>query len=338
MGGNALKGFGVRRVDPNTYNRIKEILINKIAAFTSKAAIPLELPGKKDYGDIDVLAVVKPECSNSLHTIIRSVFEPRVIKQNGGVISFNIDDLQIDLITTSDENFNMYYTYLCWGDLSMVMGRTARIYGLKYGIYGLQLPVRDVQTNHVVELIDISKEPKSIFPFLGYNYDRWKLGFKTEQEVKDFAFSSNLITKDFIHMASENVKARKRDKNRTVYKDWAEWFEANIHMYPDKKDIWVPLTMEDNLKFLEKNFPQSLVTEKYHKVFQRMEDTKKAREKFSGKYIQELFPELEGEDFGKLMKAWNTLHPDRIEYVLNTPLQDLKEEIKQLKLTIYNNG
>lgn len=333
MGGNALKQYGVQRVDPATYQRISQMVLQRLAPVCSRIEIPKELPGKEDFGDVDVLAVMKPQIYYLKNTITE-IFHPRAIKQNGGVWSFNVENLQIDLITTSEDSFEIYYTYLCWGDLSMALGRVSRLYDLKYGIHGLEMPVRDPETNHVVETISISKDPRSIFEFLGYDYDVFERGFTTEEAVRDYLFSSPRIHQGFLAAASKNTKARKRDKLRPAFSRWLKYFEDHRDEFPVVATLPIPETLEDKIAYIEEAFPDSDLAYHHARVLQRAKNFAAARDKFSGKHIQEMFPELRDKDFGNLMKLWsNRFHTkdEQALFILEHSIEELEELVRYLR-------
>jgi hypothetical protein len=210
----------------------------------------------------------------------------------------------------------------------MTMGRIARLWDLKYGIFGLEFPVRDGETNHVIDTLPISKDTAKIFAFMGYDYSRWKLGFKTADELRDYLFSSPRIHRGFLDAASEATKHRKRDHNRPVFKSWYEWFETHKDQFPDKADLPLPQTTADKLAYVEEAFPESNIREKYAIVQKRIADFSAARNKFSGKHIQELFPELQARRFGAYMELWTrqwATKEEQVAYILSHDVAHLTE-------------
>jgi hypothetical protein len=55
MGGNALKKVKVQRIPIKIYKEIIQELIEKLANIPISFCFPFEVPGKEDFGDIDVL-------------------------------------------------------------------------------------------------------------------------------------------------------------------------------------------------------------------------------------------------------------------------------------------
>lgn len=337
MGGNALKNYGVKRVDRETFERIKEYVLETLSDVLDVARVPLFLDNKKDFGDLDILAVLKPPLDPV--KVIKERFNPRGLIRNGNVISFNVEDLQVDLITTRKENFDIYYSYLCWGDLGMIIGRLSRLWDLKYGIYGLEMSLRDPHTNHVVTTLSISKDFKSILEFLGYDYNRWNKGFKSFEEVRDFAFSSQRIHRGFLTADSENTKHRKRDQqDRKMYMEMYKWFSENRERFPNKADLEIPKTIDEKINHIQNYFSDlswrgmDLKTQ-YYSVIDRVEKSKAAREKFCGVHIQKMFPNVKGKDFGNIMKKWNSqfeTKEEQIDFVLNHSIEYLKANVYKI--------
>ena len=334
MGGNALKEYGVRRVDAATYDRIKADALNKLAVACTRMAVPYEMRDKEDYGDVDILCIIKPEYQANWRAWLQATFNPRAILNNGNVWSVNIEDLQVDLITTSLENWGQYFCFLCWGDLSMTMGRISRLYDLKYGIYGLEMPIRDSETNHVTDTVTISKDPSKIFPFLGYDFKRWEQGFKTQVELREFLFSSNRIHKGFLTSCSEASRHRKRDRNRAMFSSWLAWFEEHREEFPEEANLPIPKSIDEKIAYIEAAFPESNLRVQYDAAQKRISDFTTARSKFSGKHIQDMFPELQGRAFGALMDLWTrqwATKEEQVQYILHHNVEHLTNLAQEVR-------
>ena len=210
----------------------------------------------------------------------------------------------------------------------MTMGRISRLWDLKYGIDGLEMPIRDSETNHVVKTLEISKNPKKIFEFFGYSFERWEKGFENSEELREFLFSSPRIHKGFLSTDSENTKHRKRDNGtRKLFSSWVKWFRENVDKFPDKADLPIPQTREEKVKYIEKYFPESRLSEQVEEVLQEIRETKEAREKFSGDHIGAMFPDLSKEDFQALMIIWSDRWESKAErrkYILDNPIETLQ--------------
>jgi len=327
MGGNALKELGFKRIGLEEFNSVKSCVLEKLPAFCEKAEVPKYIEDKSDFGDLDVLGVLKPNI-NPREKIIE-IFNPTLIKQNGNIYSFDVKNLQIDLILTTGKNWGCYYSFLSFGDLGMCLGRISRLYSLKYGIDGLSLPVRNVVDNHIIATIDISKDIRKILRFFGYNVSVWENGFKTEKELCDFIFSSPKIHQGFLNKDSENCTHRKRDRKRSAYKRIYEWFQENKDRFPTPQPEKPFL---EQLNEVDAYFPESCVKEKYELVIEEIKKTELAREKFSGDYISRLLG-IKGKELGLVIEAWSKKFKskqEKIDYILKTDILILEKEVKDL--------
>ena len=170
MGGNALKKVKASRINLKIYDLIKqEILKTFESILSNNIAFPTEIPGKTDFGDLDILYTAKTMAFNSdeqnnvsfnLRDFIIETYKTPDIVTNGSVISFaypfdRIKHLlettettettdttkpiyfQVDFIKTN--NLKMGLFYFSYGDLGNILGRITKYHGLRLGDHGLFL-------------------------------------------------------------------------------------------------------------------------------------------------------------------------------------------------------
>jgi hypothetical protein len=333
MGGNALKSHGVTRVDPATYVRIRDLVICRLLdSVAVRAQAPLALADKADYGDVDILVELK--CGVVLRDWIVAEFRPRAIVHNGNIWSFNVENTQVDIITTDNGGWEMYFNYLSWGDLSNILGRAARSLDLKFGIDGLWLLERDPTTHAVIATYCISKSPRDIYAFMGYDFNRWECGFTSTDEIREFLFSSPRISRNCLNTESENTKHRRREKNsRTNYIAWCAWFNSHLDEFPEHSESGMPQSFDAKVTYIEQFFPECRLHFNVDTARRERQAIVEAREKFSGTQIKKLFPDLTNSEFGAFMARWNSQWPsklDQAEYILDTHPQRLEYQARQL--------
>jgi len=326
MGGNALKNYGCERVDLITYERIKLYVIERLSPFFDKIKVPLSLSDKKDHGDIDIICI--PRIQNIVEKI-QEIFSPRKIIKNGSIYSFNVENLQIDLICETEENYAIHSLFLDFGDFSMILGRVSRLYKLKYGIDGLSLPIRDPVDDHVIEVVPISKDLRKILTFFGYDAEAYFRGFKRKEELRNFVFSSKKINQGFLTKDSENCTHRKRDRKREAYKEIYAWFQENREKFPPKpeEEPFIDLLNEVDLFF-----PESQVKDQYFAALKQIDRVKRAREKFSGDYVAS-FLDISGKELGLVMEKFSrkfSNKEEKVDFVLNTDILTLNKEIREI--------
>src|SRR5690606_28271328 len=126
---------------------------------------------KTDYGDMDILIEYEDEedFNIKLSNIILSLL-PQEISNNNKVVSMNYDDLQVDFIFVPKENYDICYHFFAFNDLGGFMGKIARSMKLKYGQNGLEFTIFSTDKSRKLETVNISKDPKEIIEFLGFDY------------------------------------------------------------------------------------------------------------------------------------------------------------------------
>lgn len=190
MGGKALKHSALVRKPAAAYEQLKTYVVGCFATANLPVRVPLEVPGKLDFGDLDLL-LHKTDTLAAL-AFITATFAPTEIVHNGPFTSFNIsqpteyDHFQIDLIFT--DTVEMSYFYLSYGDVGGILGRLANAYGIKIGMAGmwcfcnpLDLHTRDV--TQMLASLPLSSCPRAITTFLGGDYTAWERGFATENAI-----------------------------------------------------------------------------------------------------------------------------------------------------------
>jgi len=323
MGGNLFKYPRINKIE---YQEIIQKISDKFSLLFERFQIPYQIEDKETYGDVDFLVI--PAKDINVKQKIEEIFHPTKIFSNGNIYSFDIENFQVDLILTTKENWDCYFNFLSWGDFSMILGRVARLYKLKYGIDGLSLPIRDPIDDHVIEVISISKDLRQILTFFGYDAEIYFKGFKTKGELRNFIFSSKKINQGFLTKDSENCTHRKRDRKREAYKEIYSWFRENREKFPPKPE---EEPFIDLLNEIDLFFPESQVKDKYFAALKQIDKIKRAREKFSGEYIGKLLG-IEKKELGITIEKWSKKFKnksEKVDYILNTDTLALDKEIKE---------
>lgn len=298
MGGNALKNADVGRVEWHRYFDIWNKLNNDpvMNEWFELRLIPA-YGEKSTFGDMDVL-VCGP--MGDLVDVIKQAFSPQEIVENGDCVSFDFMGIQVDFIKTTEEKAPFNIAYFAFNDLGNFMGRTAYRLGFKYGHDGLWYTIRDEDNkDRVVKELLVTYDPEEAFMFLGYDYARWKRGFRTPESVFEFASSSEYFDPAQYLLSNRSYAARVRDRKRESYKKFLEWIHAN---YPDLKEDSpkVPVDRDYHLKRAFDMFPG--FSRRYDVVMSDWMAEKEFRKNFNGAAIGKLFG-VEGKELGELMQA-----------------------------------
>ncbi|KAJ3041428.1 hypothetical protein HDV00_009408 [Rhizophlyctis rosea] len=231
MGGKALK-IPLKRLSRADFHALQSRVLPYVSTLYAHTAVPHSLPTKLDFGDLDIL-VTRPQVHDPIPQITTH-FKSREVLRNGPITCFEVDNFQVDLIYVKPELFDTGMMYFSWGDLGMMMGVLGKKLGVKYGQFGLTVPVSDYQVDqtsapedsddsrsdvaglskHLGE-IHVSTSPTEILTFLGFDAKRFNEGFATQEEIFNFMTSSTNFHPSFFsptapHMQNHANRTRTR--------------------------------------------------------------------------------------------------------------------------------
>ena len=318
MGGKALKSIVTRRCSRTEFDQIRSELIPVFKEYFDRVDVPLFYNSKESFGDIDIL--VQVEGHENIRDIITDRFNPTEIFHNGNCYSFDYKLFQVDLITTSKEHFGTLCNYLCFNDLNNLVGKLARPLGLRFGQKGLVFEYHDVHHQHV-ENITISTDYHKTCDFLGLNYEKYKQGFETLEEIFEFIIASKYFDYHRYQLEALNHVNRERDVKRTSYMSFLTYLrEKNI-----KKECEFEKDKSKYIPMINEFFPEAnLLTEIKRLDY---ECAKKAyiQSKFNGDKIIKKY-NLQGKELGEAIikfKSAERFYKNFDDYVLNTKEKDI---------------
>ena len=109
MGGHALKKVITVRKNKIEYNEIKDKVSNLLKSRGIIIDFIPELADKESFGDLDVLWSSSHNPNIIMKDDVIELFSPKEIVINGDVISFDLDDFQIDMIKCKTIEFAKFY-------------------------------------------------------------------------------------------------------------------------------------------------------------------------------------------------------------------------------------
>jgi hypothetical protein len=324
MGGKAIKI--AERVNKETYDKYAEKVIPKLKkVFNTEVFLITSFHDKQDFGDMDVLVLVNKDFGDR-EKIIQKHFNPQEINKNSHILSFNYNELQVDLIFTPLDNWETSKIFFCNGDLGNFMGKLVNSYGklnhhgylLKYGYDGLKCKIVHGGKSKKVFL---TKDSQEVFNLLGLSFKRWKQGFHNKEEMFDYVISSPMF--DYRAFQWENISSinKHRNKRRPNYHIFLEYIEKHKHRVID----WAPYT--DYLDILKDRFNVDL-KEEMEKLKQLVKEDKEIKYKFNGQLIMEKFPHLKGKELGDTMTEFKNQFKDWRKYALSTSSEEIMEHFK----------
>lgn len=259
--------------------------------------MPLYYRKKESFGDADILVVGRNDYS--MRDYIIDTFKPVEIFHNGNCWSFDYKELQIDIITSSEEHFDSNFNYLCYNDLGNFIGRIAQGFGMKYGQEGLWLEYQFREQN--IGTIPLSKDMKAILEFLDLSYDKFAAGFDTLEEIFEFIADSMYFNWKKFQLDELNKINRDRNKKRKSYMSFLEWVADNVA--DDKHEHYF---YEDKTKYFQKidnAFPDAdLITEIRRLEYEHTRDLY-IKAKFNGGMVMRKYG-LEGKELGQAITGF----------------------------------
>jgi hypothetical protein len=315
MGGKALKTAKTRRYDKAEFEKIAAYLVPLFREFLHcKIDVVRCYSGKESHGDIDIMIEWDDKNPEDLENKFKTVCElitPDEIFRNTTVISMNFEELQVDLMFIPKENYDVCWHFFAYNDLGGFMGKIARSMKLQYGQDGLKFQIHSVDKSRKLDTVFISRDPKKIIEFLGFNYYEFVRGFNTKEEIFEFVGRSRYYRWATFDGTELNSSQKSRDMGRPMYQELLE----HVRGWDDKIKERPSLNLVyDRVKA---TFGVDL---EGHAAFCRAEDMMKlkARAKFNGKVIMEHFKYEAGKEFGMKMAKWTKHVTDMsgAEYIL----------------------
>jgi hypothetical protein len=237
MGGLALKNCKTRRYERAEFETLTNELITTLRKTFKRVEMPLFYRKKESFGDADYILSMEGYNGN-MREYITETFNPNEIFHNGNCWTFDYHELQVDLITVAAEHFDSNYNYLSYNDLGNYIGKIAHGFGFKYGQEGLMYDHYFKGSN--IGRIIVSKDYDKIYEFLGLDYNRWKQGFDTLEEIFEFVSTSKYFNWEYLQLENNNRVNRERDVKRKSYMSFLDYIDANVkddaHRYQYEKD------------------------------------------------------------------------------------------------------
>ena len=300
MGGNALS-FETKRLPAAEYFELQYLVLDKLQHNTVGCQFkPIDAYySKESFGDLDIVWTSDRTSVSNIIDVVRKVFDPKDIVRNGTVISFDVNDFQVDLIYSKSDEFMFSANYFAWNDLGNFIGRTAHRLGFKYGHDGLKYVMRDEDdTSYVISEVFLTKDHDEALEFLGFGSHMHAMGFDTPEEIFEYAASSPYFSAASFMLANRNHIARVRDRKRKMYNMCVEYYKEKFGV--DENTPVEPLDKAAHLVRAFDKFPSFYAA--YTNVMAKHIKHKAYKSVFNGKTVGAIFS-LEGKELGAKMKT-----------------------------------
>jgi len=301
MGGNALKNTVTRRYQAEEYQRAYVQISSCLTKICEYVNLVLAYREKESFGDIDL--VVVPMLDNEQDFIIRieRLFKPNEIVKNKNIISFDYNELQVDLLVQPDiETAKFASKYFAYNDLGNFIGRTAHRLGFKFGHDGLKYVLRDpLDDSRVIKELLVTKDFADALRFLGYDPKLHEYGFFTKEEVFDYAASSPFFDPAQYLLENRPSEARRRDRTREMYRAMLEYYREKFNLQPVTPKT--PVNRKEHLERAFSFFPK--FKEDYEKAMKEDVLNKEFNKNFNGNNFSKYFG-VEGKELGEIMSRY----------------------------------
>lgn len=308
MGGNAIKGAFTRRYQKEEFDKILPVILEKAKKKFTDAKSTTYFKSKESFGDADILVLVDKEINFNIKEWIIEEFQSKEVVTNGHVYSFEFNELQVDFILTPLRNWETSQIYFSYNDLHNLIGKVAHRFGLKWGFQGLEFTYN--VNGKELGVITVTKDYKKALEFLGFDVDRYDLGFNNLDEIFDFVTSSKYFNPWMFDFEIMNRTNRERDMKRTTYASFVEHvspmkekgIETYHYFYSDKKVY---------LGLIDFHFPGFL--KQYRKLEKKDERKTAISELFNGRMVMEQY-KLEGKALGEALNTFKMYFANTNEY------------------------
>lgn len=315
MGGHALKNTYTKRVNETELLSIYEVVKNKLSKYFDKIEIPLYYRNKESFGDLDLVCINNNNLD--IKQIIINTFAPNEIHINSNVYSFDYKELQIDLIFTSNDRYDIYYNYLCWNDLNGLIGKIAHKFNLKWGVDGLKYVIYN-DYNNELGTIYLTSDVKQGLTFLGFDYSIYKKGFDTLEQIYDFIIKSKYFSPNIFSHSNINRKTKEHIAKRPVYNEFIKYIK-DIQFEENK------ISDPDYLSLIKKEFV--FFEDEYNKIMDNIALKEQIKNKFNGNIVLDYYKSkninLDGITLGNYLSKFKNSITDYNDYILNTDIETI---------------
>lgn len=327
MGGNAICD---KRTNKSICGRLTKLYYEKVKVYILRVLqeagficeTVLELPGKQDFGDIDIIYIAR---SIMMKNFIQTAFNLEQdwhIVTNGNVMSFAFNCstilqqemafyFQVDLIkVSSPEHLELSRFYLAYSDVGSIIGRIVNYYGLKFGDAGLWCelfehtvdPESKFDARTTLGKIVLSKNVPEICKYLDLDYEFWKSGIPTLGDNCEAIFAWIVKSKWFNEriFRTLNSEHRSRFAKRKFYEKFAKYI--GIEQVEKTGDC-----IDGETGGMTKNMQMHAITHfrKEREMHELIQDIKRRRErsqKFTGQDLINMYKDICGLDIeGKVV-------------------------------------
>lgn len=235
MGGKAFTSgnepLSTPRMPPATYHSLLSQFLSQLVSLFNQVAAPIEAPEKASFGDIDIIVSEPKNLPFSPNQIATALNAKRTISSNP-IHSFAVPYpdseghfVQLDIQLCKSKDFDWEVFHKSHGDLWNILGSSIRPFGLTANDRGLHLRIPEIEaSDRKKALIFLTADPNTVLDFLNLNRKSYWQGFKTIDDMFEFACSSRFFRAAAYVRDGLKANDRKRLAQRDLYRRFVDEF------------------------------------------------------------------------------------------------------------------
>ena len=246
-----------------------------------------------------------------MRDIIIEVFKPNEIVTNGDVISFDLDNFQIDMIKCSTIEFAKFY--FSYGDFGSLIGKLVKKYDMTFGHNGFFTNIE----NHTLVL---TKDVNDFCNFLKIDLEKWK-SIKTKEDLFELVKSCRFYKNEYF--ISGNHDHRRRIVHRPLYLAFLNYIGIKDEVSKEDKLIIddKPVVFEEAINFFNKKSDIDTILKSVQK-------SKDINNKFNGNILKDRG--YTGIEIGNIIKAFKSKHVNFDEWIYITKQEEIMKSLDEL--------
>jgi len=301
MGGNLFKLGRLPRADYLALEAELRVYLDE--RFGDLYRIPRYYGDKPDFGDVDIVlsSAAMQADKPGWDALKQGLMDDLGITRHtstGAVFSTVWRDFQVDYFVRDERFFLSTYRFLCYNDLGNLLGRIFRRMNLKYGERGLEYVFRRGGEGSYKKVLPVSLDMPRILALIELDYATWDAGFADLDAMYRWVVASPWFSPE--PYLSPSSAMRSRAKSRPTMQKFLVWLAEN----PAPEGGRSLEHRGDALPMIDAAFPEAKLLEAIAGEKAREARAEKVRERFSGKRVMAMFPELRGAELGEFIRTF----------------------------------
>lgn len=248
-GPNGEAPLNVPRMDQKVYETMKFAMQHKLEMMYMRTAVPLDAPGKKDFGDIDF--IVEGQLTPITPKEVAEKLEAVRFIVNGDDCSYAIKHpalpdsyIQVDVKEIDHKVWDWMLFIKAHSDFLQILAVIHRHLGLTFNETGMYLRIQEIEPiNKKLSMLKLTDDPSEVLVFLGLGPKQYDSGFATEDELFLWISKCRFFNPELLKTRIETSNDRQRIEKRPMFRRFfLEWLVAHPNagskrIFRDRKQV-----------------------------------------------------------------------------------------------------